>query len=356
MENEIFKSRGEKLKQQDSNEIAYKCFPLKKMDLRWMQKTETNSFKLLHANHSSRNQPSRVPVKRPIERAQSSHSILPAAVMKSDYERTLCYSPSKSIECSQKWTTLILEDEPTMGQYLCQELAKLSRVVRKKNTLQALQWVESEKSVDLIVLDATRLDSNTEDLLNKIRGTNQLCEIPVLLLLFSSGLDLESRAKYLEFRVEDYLVKPFYNTELLVRTKGLLKASEARRKSKHWSSKVNQSDPNNSIDDDKLMTKVRCILARRLANSKYNMTALARELAIGKTNLLLGIMRATGMNLNQYIKEFRLQQARKNILTKKSTSLIDACSSVGLENPSYFSKLYFDRFGIKPFSTLHSFC
>lgn len=56
----------------------------------------------------------------------------------------------------------------------------------------------------------------------------------------------------------------------------------------------------------------------------------------------------TGMTPNQYLREVRLQKARRLIEEGNVRTVKEACYAVGFKKASYFSDLYKKRFGKSP--------
>lgn len=114
---------------------------------------------------------------------------------------------------------LIVEDEPSIGRYLCQGLGEAG---------YAVDWVsdglEGEQLVlsgdyDLLLLDVMLPGRNGWQIVRKLREKDR--STPVLFLTARDSV--EDRVHGLESGADDYLVKPFAFAELLARVRSLLR-------------------------------------------------------------------------------------------------------------------------------------
>jgi len=109
---------------------------------------------------------------------------------------------------------LVVDDDANI-----RELVRLEgiAVVQKENGSEALEYVESH-ALDLIVLDIMMPGMDGWDLCAKLR---ELGDMP-LLMITAKG-EPEDRIKGFKLGTDDYLVKPFNPTELVLRVMALLK-------------------------------------------------------------------------------------------------------------------------------------
>lgn len=114
---------------------------------------------------------------------------------------------------------LIIEDEPSMGDYLKKGLAENGFVVDLAvNGIDGAHLAVTEP-YDLVILDVMLPTLDGWRALQMIRGAGK--QMPVLFL--SAHDRVEDRVKGLELGADDYLAKPFAFTELLARVRTLLR-------------------------------------------------------------------------------------------------------------------------------------
>ena len=119
---------------------------------------------------------------------------------------------------------LVVEDNPDMNAFVSQTLASRYSVSRAFDGQEALD-VALRIRPDLIVTDVMMPGMSGEHLIQEVRRSAQLSDIPVVLL--TARADDELRVRLLREGAQDYLHKPFLPEELLARVERLL--SERRR-------------------------------------------------------------------------------------------------------------------------------
>ncbi|OHV10621.1 heavy metal response regulator transcription factor [Kushneria phosphatilytica] len=118
---------------------------------------------------------------------------------------------------------LIVEDDASTGAYLSKGLGESGYVVdQADNGVDALHMA-LEHHYDLIVLDVMLPGIDGWQVLEVLRGKQ---DVPVLFLTARDRLD--DRIRGLELGADDYLVKPFSFTELLLRIRTILRRGVVR--------------------------------------------------------------------------------------------------------------------------------
>ena len=117
---------------------------------------------------------------------------------------------------------LVVDDSQTIlkliRNYYIRDGYKVSTAI---DGLQALKTIEEDGGFDLVVLDVLMPGIDGFELCRKIREKYTLFELPILFL--TSLREISHIVKGFESGGNDYLVKPFDNQELSVRSKTLIK-------------------------------------------------------------------------------------------------------------------------------------
>jgi two-component system copper resistance phosphate regulon response regulator CusR len=118
---------------------------------------------------------------------------------------------------------LIVEDEPSMGNYLKKGLAEAGFTVdMAANGVDGAHLAITEP-YDLVILDVKLPALDGWQVLKMIRGAGKDVRV-----LFLTALDqVDDRVKGLKLGADDYLVKPFAFSELLARVQTLLRRGKA---------------------------------------------------------------------------------------------------------------------------------
>ena len=115
---------------------------------------------------------------------------------------------------------LIVEDEATLSDNIKEILSDLGEITQIYDGEEDL--FEAETGVyDLILLDLMLPGKNGYEILAELRKKN--IQTPVLILTAKDGL--EDKINGFQKGADDYLTKPFYREELIMRVKALLKRS-----------------------------------------------------------------------------------------------------------------------------------
>lgn len=115
---------------------------------------------------------------------------------------------------------LIVEDEATLSDNIKEILSDLGEITQIYDGEEGL--FEAETGVyDLILLDPMLPGKNGYEILAELRKKN--IQTPVLILTAKDGL--EDKINGFQKGADDYLTKPFYREELIMRVKALLKRS-----------------------------------------------------------------------------------------------------------------------------------
>ena len=90
------------------------------------------------------------------------------------------------------------------------------------------------------------------------------------------------------------------------------------------------------------------MVERNLNNSSFEVKDLANglNLSVRQTNRVL--KKITGLSCSQFIKEVRLQKAYHYLQSRQYATIAEICYAVGFEHPSYFTRVFTNRFGKKP--------
>ncbi|MDO5411391.1 MAG: response regulator transcription factor [Lachnospiraceae bacterium] len=114
---------------------------------------------------------------------------------------------------------LLLEEEADMQNTLCILLSRSGyEVFPAQNETEAFSFLSQKP--DLIILNITFYGLSGFDICRKIRGDYE-CNIPVLFLSASDSIELKKEG--MESGGDDYLARPFYDQELLIRISALLR-------------------------------------------------------------------------------------------------------------------------------------
>lgn len=117
---------------------------------------------------------------------------------------------------------LLVEDSPSITEYICMYLAEDNYIVDSVGTLADAQAALDVTSFDIVILDLGLPDGDGLDMLKSMRAAGN--GVPVLVL--SARDELDERVKGLNTGADDYMPKPFAVEELKARMRALLRRPE----------------------------------------------------------------------------------------------------------------------------------
>ena len=254
--------------------------------------------------------------------------------------------PSKLI-LQNTHTILLVEDSADMREYVY-GLLEDYKVLTAQDGAAALELLKSTKEkIDLVISDVMmpRMDGFT--MLNKLKEDNKLSRIPVIML--TAKATLEDKLRALRIGVHDYIYKPFSSEELKARVLNLLYNFEQR--DSYRESEIDLSGKENELSgyETEWLERIEEICRENVTNNTFSVSFLAGEIGASESKLQRQLKRLTGLTPKEYIREVKLQYARKLIESRKYNSLEHVSSVIGFSRSDYFSRLYYRRFGQFPY-------
>ena len=280
---------------------------------------------------------------------------------KANYQRELiktleCNQPENDIQIADyqpiilnknKPKVLVVEDNPEMSRYLVQTLSVRYQCSTAMDGVEALDKLQTQK-FDLVTSDVMMPNMDGFTFLKKVHQRELFSHTPVIMLTARS-LE-EDKLRGFQLGVDDYITKPFSSKELIARIDNLLKNKKEREEvQKKLASKQNENTETETISaEQELLKKAEALALINLDNSNYKVADLAKEMAYSERQLGRIIKKLTGFAPKQFIRELRLQKAWQLLEIRQFASIGEVSFEVGIDNTSYFSKVFLERFGKKP--------
>lgn len=134
---------------------------------------------------------------------------------------------------------LVVEDDAQINSFICRGLKESGFFTESvADGLSALEFIEHDSSIDLVILDLMIPKLNGIEVLNKAREKGN--RIPIIIL--SAKKTVDERIEGLQHGADDYMIKPFAFSELLARIQALLRrnqpANAAQTSLSHYGIKI----------------------------------------------------------------------------------------------------------------------
>jgi AraC-like DNA-binding protein len=108
-----------------------------------------------------------------------------------------------------------------------------------------------------------------------------------------------------------------------------------------------------SAEDENLIRKAQAFIEANIADTNLSVKKVAESLGLSERQLYRKVAPVMGMTPNEFITEVKLQYARKLLLAGKVIKLSQLTHELGYSNDSYFSNLFYQRFGKRPSALIH---
>jgi len=270
-------------------------------------------------------------------------------------EGSVLTKPSSSSGETPQGRLLIVEDNQALREYLEAILSPAYRVHCVKNGREALSWLEQNGAgaLDLIISDVMMPEMDGFTLLEKLKEDNRYQLLPVIML--TALARRESRLRALRIGVDDYLLKPFEEEELLARIQSLLRNYQLRSEEPDPAEGAEREAEQEALgarpeseEELEWLAKMERITLERLGDTNFKVGDLADDLSVSTRQLFRRVKQLTGLTPNQYLQEARLEAARRMLEQKRFSSVKSVAYEVGFKDTRYFSRQYKARFGRLP--------
>ncbi len=239
---------------------------------------------------------------------------------------------------------LLVEDHIELRQHIRRMLWNFYRVEEAENGISGLEKAK-QFLPDLILSDIMMPVMDGVSMCSMVKKDPKTEHIPVILL--SAKSDLESKIEGYEKGADDYLEKPFFPQQLMVRIRNLIESREKLRM--HFGDGVNKKPKITGVNplDREFLEKVFYKIELNLGNSDYNVTELSSELGMSRVHLYRRFKDLTGNTPKDYMIETRLKAAAV-LLEENRYTVSEVAYQVGFNTPSNFTASFKSFYGISP--------
>lgn len=242
-------------------------------------------------------------------------------------------------------TILVVEDNVELLNFLTVNLGRIYNVVTANNGKEALERLEENRIIDVVVTDILMPVMDGIDLCKAIRSESLFCHIPIILL--TAQTDLHSKTAGLDYGADVFIEKPFSPEFLKAQIASIIK-NRNQLKDVFTSSPMTppQTIARNCADLN-FLTRVNEIIMNNLSETENLIDSIALHMSVSRSGLHKKIKSISGVTPNDYIQLIRLKKAAE-LLGTGEYQINEVAYLVGFNTPSYFSKCFFNQFGLLP--------
>lgn len=241
-------------------------------------------------------------------------------------------------------TVLVVEDNAEMRFYI-REILSGNMIVLEAESGSAALTLLLVHTPDLIISDMMMPEMDGPTFVSKLKECPKMRLLPVIML--TALADKETQLNMLRMGVDDYIVKPFNAEELRIRVGNLLLNFAERKVFNEQPAEEGDIELTSKETEDFRSRLTECVLSR-LKYTNVSVADIAHDMAVSERQLFRLAKSLTGCSPAQLIKEVRLQKAYELLVNGEVYKIEDLAHRVGFDNPGYFSRQFFERFGKRP--------
>ncbi len=251
-------------------------------------------------------------------------------------------------------TIMVVEDNYSLRDYITTILEPYYDVITASNGKEALNLLnQNSKSTSqticepsLIISDVMMPVMDGFQLMEKLKEDDRYNHLPLIML--TARADIRDKLKALRIGVDDYLLKPFDEEEVLVRISNLLENYATRDKMLREEVAPKKEIPAISQQDRQWLETFETYIRQNLSNEMVNIPDLARQFTMSESTLLRQLKLITGLTPAKYLQEMRQDKARQLLEHRVYNSVSQVAREVGYQDTRSFSRSFKKRFGKSP--------
>lgn len=250
----------------------------------------------------------------------------------------------QKVMLTEKRTVLIVDDNVEIRGYLIKLFAENYMVYSAENGEEGLKMTKKHMP-DLVISDITMEEMDGLELCRKIKESNDLSHIPVILLTASKNP--ETHLQGINDGADDYITKPFDDEILVARVESLLRNRSNLRTYFLDSITLKENTQKVPVEYQEILKKCIDIVEANIHKRDFTIKTFALEMGMSHRTLYTKIKIISGQTLNAFIRSLRIRRAAMLMLTE-DINIAQASAEVGFEDPKYFRQQFVKLFGMTP--------
>ncbi len=245
---------------------------------------------------------------------------------------------------------LVVEDNQDLRNYLSTSLEGQFNIQEAEDGQLGISKAIQDVP-DLIISDLMMPKANGLQVCQQLKEDERTCHIPIILL--TAKADIETKLEGYRQGADDYIPKPFSMDELQTRIENLL-ANRKRIQEKYTRQMaLHPSALPVTSRDERFLKKCLELVEKFISDPSFGVELFAQEMAVSQTQLYRKLHAITNLSPNEFVRHIRLLRAA-DLLRQKTGNVSDVAYAVGINNLSYFAKVFKEKYGISPAEFLKS--
>lgn len=235
---------------------------------------------------------------------------------------------------------LIIDDNEDVLTYIESCLTKNYKIEKAIDGEEGLKKA-MELIPDIIISDVMMPNMNGYDFTAAIKKDLKTCHVPVILL--TAKATQEEKIEGLQTGADAYLIKPFHEEELQIRMRQLIQL-RANLQQKYQTDLTIKKEPART---DPFFEKILEVLENNFSDENFGVKELSHSLHLSRMQVHRKIKALANMTTTELINNFRLEKAL-DLLKDPNLNISEIAYQVGFNNPSYFSRLFSEKYEQAP--------
>lgn len=248
-------------------------------------------------------------------------------------------------EQKERFTLLMVDDSPDMCRFVHDYFRGEYTVITANNGEVALERLEENDNIDLVVSDVNMPKMDGLELCKRIKTDLRWSHIPVILLTGRRGDQVEVEG--LRLGADDYITKPFNVEMLRLRVKKFIEKRESRQRQFREKMDVAPSEITITSVDEQFIQRAIKICEDHMSDTEFSVEVLGQELSLSRTYLYKKLINITGKGPAEFIRTIRLKRG-KQYLDQTTMPIADVALEIGYGNPKRFTENFKAEYGMSP--------
>ncbi len=239
---------------------------------------------------------------------------------------------------------LIIEDNRDLLDFVISIFEEDYNVISAEDGKTGLE-LANETIPDIIISDILMPRMDGKKFCKTIKQDFKTSHIPVILLTALSSKDHEKDG--ILAGADDYITKPFDPSLIRLRADQLLSTRRLLRDKYSQENILKPLDKSALSPDDKFINKLIAIIEDNIADPKFGIIKISREVGVSRTQLYRKMNALTEMTVKEFIRSIRLKRACQ-LLLQRELNISEVAYSVGFQQVAYFRKCFKNIYKLTP--------
>ncbi|OQP57333.1 two-component regulator propeller domain-containing protein [Niastella populi] len=245
---------------------------------------------------------------------------------------------------TQKKSILLIDDNRDITQYL-QQMFENNYLVYAADNGDDGYKLALRHTPDLVISDINMQGMDGLELCSKLKQSDILGHIPVILLTASAATDM--KLKGIEGGADDYITKPFDKTLLQAKVETILRNRNLLQRFFFDSITLKETSTKVPAEYQEFLRKCISVIEQNIDTEDFTIKKFSQAMGMSHPALYNKVKSISGQSLNAFIRSIRLRRAAVLMLTE-NMNIRQAAFQVGINDVRYFREQFVKVFHMTP--------